>query len=367
MAAALNQQQQLKNEATKMAMRVPLFYGNEKEDTMNIKDFLTRFESACNAMGLNNDAEKCNLFGSYLRGRASAMWMNAKFQGIETDTWRNVKDHFMIRYRGKTETTTFCHQIPRLVQDKTETVSDFAERCITEMREFAEAMPTPPDTYFRAAYLALAAAEITYAREGERRMMIECLATGCFLMGVVPSIRTPLMQAHPTNLSEAIREAMNLELVEKTNNSAKNRIANLAELDDEDLAEIEDLDEDTIKAINMKRSKFGRQPFRRPRQFAGSQGKGGKGKSYGDKSGYKCRFCNKEGHMQEKCYSRISKNAPCVDRYGKPLTGAASGQTKLASVEDDEDARLDPGLLRHLNGFVKAVQGQEDKEDLNSA
>jgi hypothetical protein len=50
MAAALNQQQQLKNEATKMAMRVPLFYGNEKKDTMNIKDFITRFESACNAM-----------------------------------------------------------------------------------------------------------------------------------------------------------------------------------------------------------------------------------------------------------------------------------------------------------------------------
>jgi hypothetical protein len=156
---------------------------------------------------------------------------------------------------------------------------------------------------------------------------------------------------------------MNLELVEKTNNSAKNRIANLAELDDEDLAEIEDLDEDTIKAINMKRSKFGRQPFRRPRQFAGSQGKGGKGKSYGDKSGYKCRFCNKEGHMQEKCYSRISKNAPCVDRYGKPIAGSA----RLASVDDNEDAALDPNLIRRMNGFVRSVQGQEEKEDLNSA
>ncbi len=32
MVNALNQQQQLKNEATKMAMRLPLFYGNEKED-----------------------------------------------------------------------------------------------------------------------------------------------------------------------------------------------------------------------------------------------------------------------------------------------------------------------------------------------
>jgi hypothetical protein len=33
MVNALNQQQQLKNEATKMAIRLPLFYGNEKEDT----------------------------------------------------------------------------------------------------------------------------------------------------------------------------------------------------------------------------------------------------------------------------------------------------------------------------------------------
>ena len=61
MAATLNQQQQLKNEATKMAMRVPLFYGNEKEDTMNSKDFITSFESTCTAMVLLNEEEKCNL------------------------------------------------------------------------------------------------------------------------------------------------------------------------------------------------------------------------------------------------------------------------------------------------------------------
>ncbi len=107
------------------------------------------------------------------------------------------------------------------------------------------------------------------------------------------------MQTRPANLSEAIKEAMSLELIEKTNGAAKNRIANLPELDDKDLAKIKDLDDVTLKAINMKRSKFGRQPFRRPRQFAGSQGRGGKGKSGGDKSGPKCRFCNKEGHMQQ--------------------------------------------------------------------
>ncbi len=175
------------------------------------------------------------------------------------------------------------------------------------------------------------------------------------------------MQKRPANLSEAIKEAMSLELVKKTNGAVKNKIANLAQLDDEDLAEIEDLDDVTIKAINMKRSKFRRQPFRRPRQFSGSQGKGGKGKSSGDKSGLKCRFCNKEGHKQQECYSQINKNAPCVDRYGKPMTSAASGQTKLASVKDDEDAALDPNLIRRMNGFARSVQGQEDKEDLNSA
>ena len=109
-------------------MRVPLFYGNEKEDTMNIKDFITRFESACNTMGLGNDAEKCNLFGSYLRGCATAMWMNPSYQGVEINSWRSVKDHFIIQYRRKMETTTFCHQIPKLVQDKTERSSDFAEQ-----------------------------------------------------------------------------------------------------------------------------------------------------------------------------------------------------------------------------------------------
>ena len=150
MAATLNQQQQLKNEATKMAIRVPLFYINEKEDTMKIKDFITRFESACTAMGLADDAEKCNLFGSYLR--ATAMWMKASYQGVNINNWRSMKDHFMIQYRGKMETTTFCHQVPKLVQAKTKTVSDFGQQCITEMRKFINFIQAQMDALYTAAY-----------------------------------------------------------------------------------------------------------------------------------------------------------------------------------------------------------------------
>jgi hypothetical protein len=151
--------------------------------------------------------------------------------------------------------------------------------------------------------------------------MMDCLTTGCFLMGVTTAIRTILMQCRPAMLIEAIQEAMSLELVKKTNGAAKNKIASLANLDDKDLVEIEDLDDVTITAINLKRAKSGRQPFQRPSQFAGSRGKGGKGKSSGDKSATKGRFCQIEGHMQQECYSR---NALCVDRYGKPIAGSVS-------------------------------------------
>ncbi len=191
------------------------------------------------------------------------------------------------------------------------------------MREFVDAMPNSADRFYTAAYLALLAADRTQARNAERRIMIDALSTGCFLMGVTSAIRTTLMQKRPAMLSEAIQEAMNLELVKKTN-GAKSKITSLADMDDKDLVEMEDLDDVTIKAINMKRAKSGRQPFRRSSQFAGSKGKGGKGKSSGDKSAVKCIFCNKEGHVQQERYSWINKNTPCVDRNGKPLTGPGS-------------------------------------------
>ncbi len=87
--------------------------------------------------------------------------------------------------------------------------------------------------------------------------MINVLATGCFLMGVTQAIRTKLMQKHPATLSDAIQEAISLELVKKTNGT-KSKIASLANMDEEELVEFEDLDDVTIKAINTKRGKSGR-------------------------------------------------------------------------------------------------------------
>ena len=49
------------------------------------------------------------------------MWMNALYQGVDVNSRRSVKEHFMIQYSGKVETTTIGHQISKLIQDKAET------------------------------------------------------------------------------------------------------------------------------------------------------------------------------------------------------------------------------------------------------
>ena len=357
--AAAQQQQQLKNEATKMAMRVPLFYGNEKEDTMNIKDFIARFEAACTAMGMVNEEEKCNLFGSYLRGSATKLWINADYHGVTIDNWNSVKTHFLIRYKGKVETNTFCHQIPKLNQEKNESVSDFAERCITDMREFMESISLPAEALFNAGYNAQTAAQKTQAANTHRRVIIDSLAKGCFLMGINQAIKITLMQKEPATLTEAIKDAMKLELINDTNNTAKNKISSLADMDDGELEEMaDDLDELTVKQINKYRSQYGRQPFRKGNKFSNGKGNyraNGKGNGGNGQAVIKCRHCDKEGHMQTECRTRIRKNAPLVDRYGKPM----SNPGKVANVEDKE-AELDDDLVRHLNGFVRSVNTSEE-------
>jgi hypothetical protein len=62
-------------------------------------------------------------------------------------------------------------------------------------------------------------------------------------------------------------------------------------MDEEELVEIEELDNITIKAINTKQAKSGRQFFWQPSQFPGSKEKGNKGKSSRDKSTAKFCFC----------------------------------------------------------------------------
>jgi hypothetical protein len=70
-------------------------------------------------------------------------------------------------------------------------------------------------------------------------------------MGVNQAIKITVMQKQPVTLTEAIQEALSLELI-KEFNGTKYEIANM---NNKNLAAIvKDLDDLTIKAINTKRA-----------------------------------------------------------------------------------------------------------------
>jgi hypothetical protein len=76
---AAQRHQQLKNEANKMAMKIPFFHGDNKEDWLEIKEMIQRFKNSADAMGLADNAKKCNIFGNYLRGPAAVLWECMEF------------------------------------------------------------------------------------------------------------------------------------------------------------------------------------------------------------------------------------------------------------------------------------------------
>jgi hypothetical protein len=52
-------------------MKFAIFLGSSKDDTMDIVEFIRRFEASAEAMNLVDQPEKRNIFSSYSRGNAA--------------------------------------------------------------------------------------------------------------------------------------------------------------------------------------------------------------------------------------------------------------------------------------------------------
>jgi hypothetical protein len=87
--------------------------------------------------------------------------------------------------------------------------------------------------------------------------MSDLFAKALFLNGMKDALKVTVMNAKPTTLKAAIKKAMEAEQVIETDNQVKNKISELATIEDGDLEELEDLDEDTICQINKKRAQYG--------------------------------------------------------------------------------------------------------------
>ena len=351
MDAAAQRHQQLKNEANKMAMKIPFFHGDDKEDALDIKEMIRRFENSADAMGLADNAEKCNMFGNYLRGPAAVIWEGMDFYGESKVDWNSVKKYFLKEYQGEVDVETFTFKIGKLIQGSNESAVNFGGRCLQSVYEQYKSIPVPPPEVLNADGAAVAAPGKLNIHQATLKMVTDITARSLFLTGLKENLRTLTMQKTILTLREAIDEAAKQEKLLKNKNELKGRIAVLADMEDEEL-EDQELDEDTVNKINNTRARQGKQPYRRFNNFRGNKPNGQgvrSGSTNGNKNGnqqnrddWKCRYCNAPGHMQADCRKRKTAGAPLVDRNGKPLGGNNKGVREVADSKATDD------MLGHL-------------------
>ena len=98
-----------------------------------------------------------------------------------------------------------------------------------------------------------------------------------FIGGIENNLKTELQGIAPEDLDGTV-DAAKIHTIRE-----KSKINELADLDDEQLAE-EDPDNETITKINERRGRLGRQPFSRPKYQRGQTG------------ALKCRYCEKPNY-----------------------------------------------------------------------
>jgi hypothetical protein len=136
-----------------------------------------------------------------------------------------------------------------------------------------------------------------------------------FVAGLRSSIRDELMKNMPDSLWAAFQSAMAMEKITSTPKASAFAAVNQVSAEQpESEGEIE-LEIDAVRA-QLKRLEY-RKNSGRPNTSGRTGGGTGNTGKYDPKS-VVCRCCNKKGHMQEVCYTRIKKNLPCVDAQGKP-------------------------------------------------
>jgi hypothetical protein len=118
---------------------------------------IRRFKNSANTMGLADNAEKCNMFGNYLRGPAAVLWEGMDFYGESKVNWNSVKKYFLKQYQGEVDVETFTFKIAKLIQGSNESAVNFGGRCLQSVYEQYKLIPPPVVEALNAEGAAVAA------------------------------------------------------------------------------------------------------------------------------------------------------------------------------------------------------------------
>jgi hypothetical protein len=375
------------NAAAQLAV-LPHFSNKSAEDQFTPAQWLQKVISHKQAAQWT-DLQTITHFRNALRGTSALNWFNSlEHLGVNIAEWASIKTRFEVDFKAAPTNSSVVFKIADIKQAENESVLDYFSRGIDTIKDLkAKIDPTRftlADVNLTAAQ-ALNLAELTeetraafenHLRVQVTKATIENVSSILITAGLRPEYRTDVLKRNLITIMEIREAAMKceeliLEKAVKTNGKTNG-------------TPISEVAEDEVNAVgyyNNNRGGFrgnnngNRGGYRgnnnrgnnrggqnnqmatqnsqnnqstyrggNNSQRGGRQNRGGRGGNNSQRGGRQnssfmqgvfCEFCGKEGHREDKCYTRIN----CEKRKNQKLNPVVSeeGQEDQESQHDQDD------------------------------
>ena len=311
--------------------RIPLYTG-DGNDSFTPAQWLARVEKA-RLTAAWDDANTMAFIYVSLRGKALKWYECLERSGIALN-FADFSTAFISSFSPATTARTATISLHEVKQQQNEDVVGFYARVIEVVNEIENLIPAaarrPAAVAYPAEIIALQgfnALAANLRNEPPQALFNLGMKTAMnhvgiqlFVAGLRPQIRDDLMKDMPATLWEAFQSALTLEKIHMPIKSSMS--ASVNEIADEETTQIDgeiEAVQAQLQRLQTRRSQYKPGQFNKPGGFGSRQ-------NYSQQSGKPltlrdsiCRCCKKKGHMQDKCFTRIRKNLPCVDANGIPL------------------------------------------------
>ena len=392
------------NAAAQLAV-LPHFSNKSTEDQFTPAQWLQKVISHKQAAQWT-DLQTITHFRNALRGTSALNWFNSlEHLGVNIAEWASIKTRFEVDFKAAPTNSSVVFKIADIKQAENESVLDYFSRGIDTIKDLkAKIDPTRftlADVNLTAAQ-ALNLAELTeetraafenHLRVQVTKATIENVSSILITAGLRPEYRTDVLKRNLITIMEIREAAMKceeliLEKAVKTNGKTNG-------------TPISEVAEDEVNAVgyyNNNRGGFrgnsngNRGGYRgnnnrsnnrggqnnqmssqnsqntqstyrggNNSQRGGRQNRGGRGGNNAQRGGRQnstfmqgvfCEFCGKEGHREDKCYTKIN----CEKRKNQKLNPVSDDNTEdQQSQHDQDDYEANEELSGIYNAHISSI------------
>ena len=202
---------------------IPMFYGDERRDTVSPHQLIKRIEGAAeiahwdeaNEDQRANGPRKCEELYMCLRHSALSWFNSLADLGVNEKNWPELKVEFLDAYAPRFSARTLCTSFQDLKQKSDEKVQQFFHRVADAFSDAYRAKPLEVVTFTgtpeqRGTANQALATELV--KMGVQKMQLLMMST-IFLGGLKDEIRVRVLESGPENIKSALKLAREVEVI----------------------------------------------------------------------------------------------------------------------------------------------------------